>query len=63
MSTKIVYVSPKGAAWNVKTSGARRAFRIATTQAEAIQIGRRIAMTNACELIVRRPAAGQTKAN
>lgn len=57
MSHKIVHVTPKGDLWRVKTSGASRAARITASQAEAIEIGRRIAMNNGYELIVRRPSS------
>jgi hypothetical protein len=46
MSHRIVRVTPKGDLSKVKTSGASRAARITASQAEAIQIGRRIAMNN-----------------
>ena len=54
MSKKAVYVKPKGKRWQVKSEGAKRAARIFPTQAEAIQVGRRIAMNRGCELIVHR---------
>lgn len=54
MSQKSVLVSPKGKAWKVKTAGSRRAVKITSTQDEAIQIGRRIAMNNGYELVIYR---------
>ena len=51
---KPVIVKPVGERWSVKTSGAKRAAKITDTQAEAIQIGRRIAMNRGGELIVHR---------
>ena len=54
VSHKSVFVMPKGSFWQVKTAGSMRAFRVTSTHAEAIQIGRRIAMNNGYELIVRR---------
>lgn len=54
MSNKSVHVTPKGDAWKVKTTGSMRAARITSSQAEAIQIGRRIAMNNGYELVIHR---------
>lgn len=53
--TKIVVrVKPFRGGWKVKTDGKRRAAKIVRTQAEGIQVGRRIAMNCGAELIVYR---------
>ena len=57
MSQKSVHVLPKGSAWKVKTSGSKRAVKTTLSQAQAIQIGRRIAMNNGIELVVHRSIA------
>lgn len=49
-----VLVKPVARGWKVITRGNKKAHRIVATQGEAIQIGRRIAMNRACELIVYR---------
>ena len=50
-----VYVLPtKNGKWAVKSRGATKRHRIVDTQAEAIQLGRRIAMNRGSELIVHR---------
>ncbi len=54
MSKKSVHVIPKGDGWKVKSANAVRAVKLTSTQAEAIQIGRRIAMNRGSELIVHR---------
>lgn len=52
---RAVHVVPaRGYRWKVKSAGAKRAAAIVPTMAEAIQIGRRIAMNNGRELIVHR---------
>lgn len=54
MSKKAVHITPKGIGWKVKSANADRAVKVTSTQAEAIQIGRRIAMNRGAELIVHR---------
>lgn len=54
MSKKSVHVTPQGDGWKVKSANAERAAKITATQAEAIQIGRRIAANRGAELIVHR---------
>lgn len=49
-----VYVISTARGWKVKSAGAERASRVTATQAEAIQIGRRIATNRRSELIVHR---------
>jgi hypothetical protein len=54
MSNKLVCITCQGKGWKVKTAGAKRAAKITATQAEAIQVGRRIAMHRGTQLIVYR---------
>jgi hypothetical protein len=54
MSKKAVHVTPSGGNWKVRTAGAERAVKVTSTQAEAIQIGRRIATNRGSELVVHR---------
>jgi hypothetical protein len=54
MPNRSVHVNPNGNEWRVKTAGASRSARVTTNQAEAITIGRRIAINKAFELIVYR---------
>lgn len=61
MAHKSVHVTPKGNAWKVKTAGSARAVKITSSLEEAIQIGRRIAMNNGYELIIRRGGAVLSK--
>ena len=49
---KIVHVKPKGEKWQVKSSDAKRAVKITETRAEAVQIGREIAVNKGIELWV-----------
>lgn len=49
-----VKVYATGTKWSVKTQGTKRRVKICDTLAEAIQIGRRIAMNRGCELRVHR---------
>ena len=52
---RTVHVTSIARGWKVKSSGAKRAVKIALTQAEAVEIGRRIASNRGAELIVHRP--------
>ena len=54
MARKAVHITPSGGNWKVRTAGSERAVKITSTQAEAIQIGRRIATNQKSELIVHR---------
>lgn len=54
MSKKAIHVIPSGRNWKVKTAGAERAAKITSTQAEAVQVGRRMAANRGTELIVHR---------
>jgi hypothetical protein len=49
-----VKVTPNGNEWSVRSAGASRAAKVTRNQAEAITIGRRIAIHKAFELIVYR---------
>jgi hypothetical protein len=49
-----IHVKLVAAGWQVKSAKAKRAVKICETQAEAIQLARRIAMNRGCELIVYR---------
>jgi hypothetical protein len=49
-----VHVTSTGAGWKVKSAGAERAARITATQAEAVQVGRRIAANRGSELVIHR---------
>jgi len=51
---KAVHITPSRGGWKVKSAGARRAAKITATQAEAVQIGRRIAANRGSELVVHR---------
>ena len=55
MAKNAVHVTRSGENWKVKSVGAKRAASITSTQAEAIQIGRRIAANRGSELVVHRP--------
>lgn len=52
---RVVHVLPRKGKWVVKSAGATKAAKITDTMAEAIQVGRRIAMNRGSELIVHRP--------
>ncbi|MDI9636911.1 DUF2188 domain-containing protein [Kamptonema cortianum] len=54
MQKNTVYVTSEGKVWKVKSDRARRAAKVTKTQAEAIQIGQRIAMNRGAELIIYR---------
>ena len=49
-----VNVYPNDNKWIVRTEGCERAYRIVESQAEAIQIGRKVAIKRKCELWVYR---------
>jgi hypothetical protein len=51
---KNVYVRPRGEQWIVISEGCKRPSTVRHTFADAIKIGRRIAMNRGCELIVYR---------
>jgi len=54
MAKKTVHVVPRDGSWAVKTAGASRAAKVTSTQADAIERGRQIAVNNNTELIVHR---------
>lgn len=54
MAKKAVHIVPSGNQWKVRTAGAERAAKVTQTQAEAIEVGRRMAATRGTELIVHR---------
>lgn len=55
MAKKAVHVNPtRNGKWQVKSAGSVKRYRIVDTQAEAIRIGRRIAMNRGAELVVHR---------
>lgn len=54
MSKKSVHVVPRNGSWAVKSSGSLKAARVTTTQSEAIQVARQIAINNKAELVVHR---------
>lgn len=54
MSKKQVHVVPQSGSWAVKSSGASKAAKITSTQQEAIQAGRQIAINKRAELVVHR---------
>lgn len=54
MSKKSIHVVPSNGSWAVQSAGASRASRVTSTQSEAIQIGRQMAINNNSELIVHR---------
>jgi len=55
MTKKQVHVVPQGDSWAVKSAGASRAARVTSTQREAIQTARQIAINKRAELIVHHP--------
>jgi hypothetical protein len=54
MTKKTVFVKPDGQGWRVQSEDAKRATAIKSTQGEAIQLGRRIAINRRSVLIVHR---------
>ncbi len=52
MASKGLHVTPNGGKWAVRSSGASRASRVVSTQAEAIKIAREQAKRNGTELYV-----------
>ena len=54
MAKKAVHVVPSGSSWRVRTAGAERSAKVTSTQSEAIQVGRRIAINRGSELVVHR---------
>lgn len=54
MAKKAVHIVPSGNAWKVKSAGSEKPSKVTSTQAEAIQVGRRIAMNRGSELVVHR---------
>ena len=55
MSKKNQHVVPAGKDWAVKGAGNGRATKIVSTQAEAIDIARSIAINNKSEVVIHRP--------
>jgi len=51
---KQVHVIPRAGSWAVQSSDASRAAKITSTQREAIQVARQIAINNKAELVVHR---------
>ncbi|SKC12187.1 hypothetical protein SAMN05660477_03153 [Soonwooa buanensis] len=49
---KNVHVTPKGNNWQVKTANSSKAYKVVSTQKEAISIGRNIATNNQSELLI-----------
>ncbi|MBN9504351.1 MAG: hypothetical protein BGO01_08545 [Armatimonadetes bacterium 55-13] len=54
MSKKQVHVVPQGGSWAVKSTGASKASKVTSTQQEAVQVARKIAINNRAELVVHR---------
>lgn len=54
MAKKAVHIVPAGNSWKVKSAGSEKSSKVTSTQAEAIQVGRRIAMNRGSELVVHR---------
>lgn len=52
MSKRNVIIGPHHGGWQVKSSGAKRAASVHSTQAEAISSGRKIAINRQCELVI-----------
>lgn len=52
MSEKNVHVLPNQGDWKVKTSGSEKAYRITSTQKEAIAIAIKVAKNNESELLI-----------
>jgi hypothetical protein len=51
---KQVHVIPRGGSWAIKSSGSDRAAKVITTQSEAIQVARQIAINKGADLVVHR---------
>ncbi len=51
---KQVHVVPHSGSWAVKSTGASKAAKLTSTQHEAIQVGRQIAINKRAELVVHR---------
>lgn len=51
---KNVHVTPQGDDWAVKTANSEKAYRVVSTQKEAIEIGRNVAINNKSELLIHR---------
>lgn len=49
------HVVPRGDSWAVQSAGGQRATRIVSTQREAIQIAREIAINQGSEMFIHRP--------
>lgn len=52
MSKKNVHVLPKQGNWKVQIEGSEKAYRITSTQKEAIEIAKKVAKTNQSELLI-----------
>lgn len=55
MRKKDYHVVPNGENWALKREGSQRATSLHDTQGEAIQEGRRLAISNQTELVIHRP--------
>lgn len=49
---KNVHITPKGKKWAVKTAKSEKAYRVVSTQKEAIDIGKQVASNNKSELLI-----------
>lgn len=49
---KNIHIMPKGKEWAVKTAKSEKAYRIVSTQKEAIDIGIQVARNNKSELLI-----------
>ena len=58
-----VYVVKNGDNWGVRTAGSDRLYRVCSTQAEAIEIGRKLAIARKSELRIQRRYAKFHKSN
>ena len=52
MSKKAIHVVPHSGSWAVKTAGSSKAAKVTSTQSEAIDRGRQMAVNNRSELII-----------
>ena len=50
---KQIHVTPNGEKWNVASSNSKKAFRTVPTQKQAIEIGRKVAINQSTELVIR----------
>ncbi len=52
MNKKSIHVLPNQGNWSVQTGGSKKAYRITSTQKEAIDIAKQVAKNNKSELLI-----------